>query len=582
MKFVALAMATVAAVLLGWAVPGVTFAASTSASSFGPGDKAWDNYYSNPANEATWGPFCKGGGATLVTSVQGVPACGPTPAAGGTDIYLPDKVGPVAGFQCVELAERYLYVKYGWKPISHTNGAQIVKNYAAQDNVSVTTNDTHGDAPMVGDVMSFSKYPTFSGIGHTAIVSASSVDSSGNGTVTVIGENQNLLKGYNGFTAGSVTMTVTGWTIQSFDKNSYIEWLNNASSGTHWPIQAVPSPSGATNSSLASVSCTSATTCTAVGSYQTNSIFSATLAEAWNGASWTIQHTPNPPGGNSTLDSVSCSTNACTAVGYSATSTLSEGWNGTVWTIQHTATPAGSPRYSSLFGVSCTSASACTAVGDYANSSGLPLTLAERWNGTSWTIQHTPNPASSTDSALDGVSCTSASACTAVGDYTNSSGHQFTLAERWNGASWTIQNTPSSSGVGLYGISCTSPSACTAVGSSATGTLAAAWNGTVWTTQATPNPAGATDSSLDGVFCTSASACTATGQYRPSPQSWATLAETWNGTSWTIQNTPNPSGATYSFLNDVSCTSASTCTAVGDYSPNQGASFSPLAENESG
>ena len=69
----------------------------------------------------------------------------------------------------------------------------------------------------------------------------------------------------------------------------------------------------------------------------------------------------------------------------------------------------------SLSGVSCTSASACTAVGDYTNTTGTRVTLAERWNGTSWTIQSTPNPTGAKGSSLSGVSCTSASACTAVG-----------------------------------------------------------------------------------------------------------------------------------------------------------------------
>jgi hypothetical protein len=44
-----------------------------------------------------------------------------------------------------------------------------------------------------------------------------------------------------------------------------------------------------------------------------------------------------------------------------------------------------------LYGVSCTSATACTAVGYYTNSGGTDVTLAEGWNGTSWAIQVTPS-----------------------------------------------------------------------------------------------------------------------------------------------------------------------------------------------
>ena len=52
-----------------------------------------------------------------------------------------------------------------------------------------------------------------------------------------------------------------------------------------------------------SVSCASATTCTAVGT----ALGRATLAESWNGTSWRIEPTPPPTGSAySTLDGVSC------------------------------------------------------------------------------------------------------------------------------------------------------------------------------------------------------------------------------------------------------------------------------------
>jgi hypothetical protein len=179
-----------------------------------------------------------------------------------------------------------------------------------------------------------------------------------------------------------------------------------------------------------------------------------TLAERWNGARWKIQPTPNPAGakdasGSSLADpelyGVSCTAaNACTAVGsyikgVDTFVTLAERWNGTSWKIQSTPNPAGAGE-SHLFGVSCTAANACTAVGFSAASfseSSKPVTLAERWNGTSWKIQSTPNPAGAKDSEPDSVSCTTANACTAVGYYVNAAGKDVTLAERRNSASWT-------------------------------------------------------------------------------------------------------------------------------------------------
>jgi hypothetical protein len=43
--------------------------------------------------------------------------------------------------------------------------------------------------------------------------------------------------------------------------------------------------------------------------------------------------------------------------------------------------------------VSCTSAKACTAVGQHQNSSEVTLPVAEGWNGTKWAIEPPPAPA---------------------------------------------------------------------------------------------------------------------------------------------------------------------------------------------
>jgi hypothetical protein len=44
------------------------------------------------------------------------------------------------------------------------------------------------------------------------------------------------------------------------------------------------------------------------------------------------------------------------------------------------------------------------------------LPLAEAWNGTSWSVQPVPNPQGSTATFLNGVACSSAGVCTAVGE----------------------------------------------------------------------------------------------------------------------------------------------------------------------
>jgi hypothetical protein len=275
------------------------------------------------------------------------------------------------------------------------------------------------------------------------------------------------------------------------------------------------------------------------------------------------------------LNGVSCtSASACTAVGgyYPGTSaqTLVEQWDGTNWSI--VASPDTSATLTNeLYGVSCTSASACTAVGVYYTGSYFQ-TLIEKWNGTTWSIVPSPNTTTTQDNGLSGVSCTSASACTAAGGYDTGTSEQ-TLVEQWDGTNWSIVPSPNTSTTqdnDLYGVSCTSASACTAVGEYYTGsydqTLIEQWNGTTWSIVASPNTTTTQDNVLYGVSCTSASAsaCTAAG-YASNGSYQQTLIEEWNGTTWSIVPSPNTTTAQDNVLSGVSCTSASACTAAGYY-----------------
>jgi hypothetical protein len=354
-----------------------------------------------------------------------------------------------------------------------------------------------------------------------------------------------------------------------------------------WWVQSTPNPTEATHSTLGDVSCPTSSACVTVGRYTTGTIPSSphAFAEVWNG-SWAMQPVSNPTGATaSVLSGVSCTaSSACIAVGSYVNSsgvsvTLAETWNGSSWSVQSTPNPTGATA-SVLSGVSCTSSSACIAVGEYHYTTGLSSSthaFAEVWNGSSWSVQSTPNPTEAKGSFLNSVSCTSSSVCTAVGGYVNSAGSEVTLAEVWNGSSWSVQSTSNpteAKGSFLNSVSCTSSSACIAVGeykygsalSSSTHAFAEVWNGSSWSVQSTPNPTGATWSVLGDVSCTSSSACSAVGSYHNSSGSEVTLAEIWNGSSWSAQSTPNPSEATATALSGVSCTSATLCTAVGDYS----------------
>jgi hypothetical protein len=157
-----------------------------------------------------------------------------------------------------------------------------------------------------------------------------------------------------------------------------------------------------------------------------------TLAERWNGRTWQIVPTfkPAPAGPNASLNGVACtSASACTAVGnQTLASTLAERWNGRTWQVQATPNPAGAQNIT-LASVACPARTVCTAFGLNLTGSG-PLTLAERWSGGKWRIQPTPGLVAY-DIGFPGVACPTVSACYAVASYTNN-GPSLTLAERWN------------------------------------------------------------------------------------------------------------------------------------------------------
>lgn len=303
-------------------------------------------------------------------------------------------------------------------------------------------------------------------------------------------------------------------------------------------------------------------------------------------AVWSVHLTPFPSFG---VSAVSCvSADACTAVGSGGApnGTAAMGWDGRRWRMQATpdpdASPEAAPALNSLAGVSCTSAKACVAVGEYIQRvdydpnamkyAPVQMPLAERWDGVGWSVLPFPSlPAGAGDGGLGAVSCTSSSACMAVG----SAGGL--LAERWDGSTWTIESMPepvapstTAGGMSISGLSCSSSSSCIAAGyydpASGTGTqsFAERWDGSSWSLEPPAQIAGVPDLVLMGVSCTARSACTAVGQYDPD---WPmpihrTVAERWNGTGWSVQRTLDGSGD-YNELTGVSCTSRRACVAVG-------------------
>jgi hypothetical protein len=214
--------------------------------------------------------------------------------------------------------------------------------------------------------------------------------------------------------------------------------------GTAWTVR--PSPElGGTITEFTAVWCTGASNCIAVGDHNTGGASPLVpLAARWNGTAWKVLKTPIP-GGAGGLTSVWCSRPVtCMAVGSHfrrsghafPTTTLAESWNGSRWQVRATPVIRGQIRQL-LSSVSCARPARCMAAGGYFSPAGKAFVLAEAWNGTAWrrlTSIRSPDPAFN---YLYGVACTAAARCVAVGEQ----GTQRTSGYRWNGARWLLLRT---------------------------------------------------------------------------------------------------------------------------------------------
>jgi hypothetical protein len=349
------------------------------------------------------------------------------------------------------------------------------------------------------------------------------------------------------------------------------ESLSERWNGTAWSTQGIVNPEEPIEDEMKAVSCSSNTVCIGLGK---NLFAENGFAEVWNGTQWMVASSFAGE-----MRKISCTPEGCVAVGVSGGH--AETWLifqlGGAWAVVQSApaSPGGATE-TVLDGVSCSAAgSACTAVGSYRGSEGAYHPLIERWNGSSWSLQSAPNPTEgSAQNAMLGVSCAGASSCMAVGEAAGKP-----VAEAWNGSEWSLSAPPEpggAKGATLAGVSCgsTRVRVCMAVGDAYEGAgtekaLAERWNGSVWSIVPVPAPAGAKGFvDLTDISCLSPNSCFATGYYAPElsggvPLSLRTLAESWEGTGWTVLSTPNLANQTYNALAGISCTTSIDCTAVG-------------------
>jgi hypothetical protein len=327
-----------------------------------------------------------------------------------------------------------------------------------------------------------------------------------------------------------------------------------------WHNISPASSAGHLNDRLTAVSCYAPNGCLAVGIQQHQSI-----ARLLTGTRWSTKFSDLPD----LVNQISCaSARSCMATGFTGhLLATSDHWNGTSWTVEKTVNPAGSSVVE-LDGVSCPAAGFCVAIGEYLGSL-RPLTpFAEFWNGKRWRMQAVPGPPGKTFVNFASISCPSGHYCVAVGAY-----HRGVFADVWNGAGWKAQliSRPAPVTKSLASVSCPSAHACLAVGAG----YAAAWNGSKWqATRVQPVVPKGSNASLNSVSCAFATDCEAVGH---AGDKAGVIAEQWNGKKWFVQHGPAaPAGFYNANLSGVSCVSPVNCVAVGYSSPTSSTPFPRL------
>jgi hypothetical protein len=188
--------------------------------------------------------------------------------------------------------------------------------------------------------------------------------------------------------------------------------------------------------------------------------------------------------------------------------------------------------------------------------------------------------------ALNGVYCTSQASCWAVGNQVSGGGTRDQVL-RLKAGKWRQVTVPEPGGTAagdnnnLNAVRCASAMDCWAVGDyqplgSARLDQVLHWNGTKWSVVSAPAPGGTAAgdfNELNDVACTSAASCWAVGYYGIEMSGSTgdsvvqlTQALHWNGTKWSLVPSPNPGGHSKNHvnsLNAIRCGSARDCWAAG-------------------
>jgi hypothetical protein len=268
-------------------------------------------------------------------------------------------------------------------------------------------------------------------------------------------------------------------------------------------------------------------------------------AEHWDGSAWTLVGTPYSGLGENALNGVSAvTTDDVWAVGYwqpekkvdAAFHTLTEHWDGTSWSVVDSPTVPSSGS-NTLTSVSAINSHNVWAVGYYFAPSGNRLTLVEHYDGTAWSIVSSPNPGGASD-ALLAVSGIASNDVWATG-YTSGGFGYEALVEHYDGSSWTkvpAASDPLSAEDVLAGISQGGSNDVWAFGYHVIGddykTLAEHWDGSSWTISPSVNGSDGVVTVLRGGSVLGTDVWAVGFDYRVSDGRYKEYTEHFDGSSW--------------------------------------------------
>ena len=357
------------------------------------------------------------------------------------------------------------------------------------------------------------------------------------------------------------------------------------------------------HAAVVAVTCPSAGSCVAVGSYDEMGGHLHGLLATFSRGTWAAALAPLPPNaspqnpGDSYLSGVACrGTGFCVAVGwYTSVSGdphgLLETLAGGKWTPLQAPLPANVTPGSaaSLTAVACPSVRSCVAVGSYFDPRPAALGLIETFSGGHWTAlqpRPPPNANSAPDVFLQTVTCPAVGACVTVGSYNDTGGNIPGLIETLAHGTWIPTEVARAA---VFAVTCPSAGSCVAVGSvyglrgQLHGLIETLSRGT-WTGRQAPLPANAATNRspvLDAVTCPAVGSCIAVGAYTNAKRDHDGLIDALSGSIWRPAKLTLPAGVD-AHHDALTCVTAASCIAVGSYLDTSGTILHGLVETLSG